>query len=536
MSHFTSHPPGADSFGENYYEDASRPQQSEHPNSAAPQNKDYSDSLPITSKLTNASTLTKIREFHGETSIFEAQAIVLPGENEILSSTSLDSVFLKEEEFSGQDQSAPVEPSGISRFMSAEILKETREEMLQLSKSGKESEIITRYEELSTLKAKEAKEDPLVGTILDNRYKITGLVGTGSNATVYKARNLSDNQIVAIKTIRSHGIEDIWRFNLEIESMRKMDQKNLVRYIDCIKQDKGRIFLVMELVQGISLHEVLQLHGPITDEETICFILSQVCDALAHAHKKKIIHRDLKTGNVVLSKKKAEPLQVKVLDFGLAKHNNENKARITMHGKTLGSPLYMSPEQCRGEEPTVQSDIYSLGILAYEIMTGIVPFIGESIPEIMTAHCDPNTKHIPLTKICPDLKCVEQLDQILSKSLAKDTSKRFRRVTRFKQALEFWISEVRSGAYVEQESFDNLVNEDMGIYRNINEKLRKSLEVTLQILPNKQARLEMEDITLMILSPGKANNRRKKIIVATIVVILLIVAFYLALNILKPPT
>ncbi|HMP54516.1 MAG TPA: protein kinase, partial [Candidatus Melainabacteria bacterium] len=214
-------------------------------------------------KLSPETTIQKMREFQGESSIYEA---------------SMDSLSVIDDY------------SKANPFMSVAQLKEAHAELKQRSSPEKQGELITRYEELSSKKAEEAREDPMLGIVLDNRYKINGLVGSGANATVYKAKRLTDGEIVAVKTIRNRGIEEIWRFKLEIESMRKMQHENLVNYIDCIVQEKGRIFLVMELVQGISLQEVLSLHGPITDEETICHILAQVADALAHAHEKGIIH------------------------------------------------------------------------------------------------------------------------------------------------------------------------------------------------------------------------------------------------------
>lgn len=466
-----------------------------------------SGSSPSSRQLSPETTIQKMREFQGEKSIYEA---------------SIDSLTVV-------DDYRKANP-----FMSVAQLKEAHAELKQRSSPEKEEELITRYEELSSKKAEEAKEDPMLGVVLDNRYKINGLVGSGANATVYKAKRLSDGEIVAVKTIRNRGIEEIWRFKLEIESMRRMQHENLVNYIDCIVQEKGRIFLVMELVQGISLQEVLSLHGPITDEETICHILAQVVDALAHAHEKGIIHRDLKTGNIILSKRKDRPMHVKVLDFGLAKHKTDEAAKITMHGKTLGSPLYMSPEQCRGEEPTIQSDIYSLGVLAYELMTGIVPFIGETIPEIMAAHCDPDSKHVPLKEICPNLSGVDHLDRILSKALAKEAKHRFRRVTRFKQALEFWIEGVRKGAYSEERHFDAIIKDRHSIYQNINEHLRRSLEVTKLLLPiygGHRQDMDLEDITLL-LDPQKGNRTisTKSILISVSGIVLIVVSILIMIK------
>lgn len=392
-------------------------------------------------RLDAHNTLQKMAEFSGEVSIFESQSLTLPGEDLEISSDRFETLTFPQ-------SLRPEDEPGISQTERKERkrrrlkeVKESHAELRKLSAIGQEEKMLTRYEKLSSIKRQEAQQDPLVGVCLDDKYRITGIVGKGANATVYRAVRLSDESVVAIKTIRNKGFEDVWRFNLEIEAMEKLSHKNLVQFIDCIKMDRGNIFLVMELVKGISLQEVLKIHGPIVDEETIYSILFQVSDALLNAHSKGIIHRDLKSGNVVMSKEVDKPLLVKVLDFGLAKHHKA--ANITMHGTTLGSPLYMSPEQCRGEEPNIQSDVYSLGIMTYETVAGVVPFIGETITDIMAAHCDPEVTHIPVAEVCPDMKAVEQFDRLLYKALNPHTAFRFQNMQEFQDSLNTWFNEVR---------------------------------------------------------------------------------------------
>lgn len=392
-------------------------------------------------RISPQNTLQKMAEFSGEVSIFESQSLTLPGEDLEISSDRFETLTfpetLRREDEPGITQTERKE----RKRRRLKELKESHAEMKKLSAIGQEDKMLNRYEKLSSIKRQEAQQDPLVGVILDGKYKITGIVGKGANATVYRATRLSDESVVAIKTIRNKGFEDVWRFNLEIEAMEKLSHRNLVHYIDCVKMDKGNIFLVMELVKGISLQEVLKIHGPITDEETIFSLLYQVSDALLSAHGKGIIHRDLKSGNVVMSKEVDKPLLVKVLDFGLAKHHKA--ANITMHGTTLGSPLYMSPEQCRGEEPTVQSDIYSLGVMTYETVAGVVPFIGETITDIMAAHCDPDVTHIPVAEVYPDMRAVQLFDRLLYKALNTHTAFRFQDMEEFQDSLITWIEAVR---------------------------------------------------------------------------------------------
>lgn len=382
------------------------------------------------------STLHKMAEFGGKASIFESEALTLPGESLDISSGEIEALDTVEE----------LDDSGINKQLKDEEmlkrLKESHANMMKLSYGAEKDELFNRYEMMKRSKAKKEKNDPLIGTSIDEQYKIFGVVGRGAAATVYKAKRLEDSRVVAIKTIRKKGLEDVWRFNLEIGTLERLAHKNLVEFIECIRKDKSEIYLIMELVKGISLQDVLNIHGPIVNHETVYLILSQIGEALKHAHQQGIVHRDLKANNVVLSKQVKQPLLVKVLDFGLAKHGDVGN--ITMHGMTLGSPLYMSPEQCVGEEPTNQSDIYSLGILAYQIISGVVPFIGETVTDIMSAHCDPDFKHFPLADVCPELRNVEKFDLVLDKCLEHSTEYRYKHIDEFQEDLKNWIVSTRS--------------------------------------------------------------------------------------------
>ena len=150
----------------------------------------------------------------------------------------------------------------------------------------------------------------------------------------------------------------------------------------------------------------------------------------------------------------------------------------------------------------------------------------------MAAHCDPDSKHVPLKEICPNLSGVDHLDRILSKALAKEAKHRFRRVTRFKQALEFWIEGVRKGAYPEERHFDAIIKDHRSIYQNINESLRRSLEVTKLLLPiygGHRQDMDLEDITLL-LDPQKGNRKtspKSKLMVAIGIVLIVVSIFIL---------
>ncbi|MCB9469072.1 MAG: serine/threonine protein kinase [Candidatus Obscuribacterales bacterium] len=280
------------------------------------------------------------------------------------------------------------------------------------------------------------------GQTLEDKYLITGIIGQGGISVVYKARDLATNQIVAVKTLKENKPDIAMRFKREIETLTTLQHKNIVRAVEAITLAPGQTFLVMEHVKGISLQELIKQYGRAEHPEVIASILTQVCDGLAHAHKHKIIHRDLKGGNIVLTNV-GEKIVVKILDFGIAKLEDDMQ-RLTLEGKAMGSPLFMSPEQCKGETLTVRSDLYSLGIVAYELITGELPVKGRSIVDVMAKHCDVNYRPRPVSDHRADLPAVHMLDQIIAKALETEVDKRLRTIEQFKDGIEYWIGCVRS--------------------------------------------------------------------------------------------
>ena len=257
-------------------------------------------------------------------------------------------------------------------------------------------------------------------------------------------KSFSEGKIYAAKTTRSDATaEDLERFNREIQTHSKLSHPNIVDYIETVRLPDGSKFLVMENVKGISLHDVLDIHGPIKQVGNIWSILSQICDALEHAHSQGVIHRDLKSGNVILAKKTTERMVVKILDFGIAQIDDINALKITSPGRSVGSPLYMSPEQCQGDELTRSSDIYALGVLSYELVTGSVPYNFNTVYEIMKSHCDPGIKPTALTKQLPDVPHIDHLERIIFKALETEQAMRFESVLEFKTVLNDWINRVK---------------------------------------------------------------------------------------------
>lgn len=291
---------------------------------------------------------------------------------------------------------------------------------------------------------KESGQMKTAGQTLENKYLIRGIIGQGGISVVYKAQDIATGQIVAIKALKKTDSSDQGRFDNEIETLGKLNHVNIVRAIESLTVGPNQqTFLVMENVKGISLQELIKQYGRAEHPEVIASILTQVCDGLAHAHEHRIIHRDLKGGNIVLTNVD-EKILVKILDFGIAKIEDEDMQRVTVQGKAMGSPLYMSPEQCRGQSLTTRSDIYALGIVAYELITGELPVKGRSIVNVMAQHCDPDFKPVPLASYRPDLPGVHMLDQIISRALETDVVNRIQVAQQFKAGVEFWIESTRS--------------------------------------------------------------------------------------------
>lgn len=285
--------------------------------------------------------------------------------------------------------------------------------------------------------------DILLGATIDAKYLIEDTLGRGAMAVVYRGKQIGTDRPVALKKLSLHSTEGIMRFSREIRNHSQLRHPNIVEFLEFVGAKSGQFFLVMELAEGCGLEEIIRTEGRVTDPENIASIMFQLCDALAFAHRANVVHRDLKSSNIILmTKPRNDEIIVKVLDFGIAKLAGE--ARITLSGRAVGSPLYMSPEQCCGKSPTALSDIYSLGIIAYEMVVGKTPYHKGTIRDILTAHCSPNVTPAAIQDVMPQLPCVQIFDQIISKCLVVDPSKRWQSAGDLKEAFEFWHQSIHS--------------------------------------------------------------------------------------------
>lgn len=278
-----------------------------------------------------------------------------------------------------------------------------------------------------------------VGTIIAGKYRLVRALGAGGMGVVYKAENVAIGRTVALKLLHSHLADDevsLARFQREARTAASVAHRNLVEILDLGVESSGAPFLVMEYVRGKSLAEALTLE-PRLEPRRAVRIAGQILSALAAVHQHGIIHRDLKPDNILLTTRKGEPEFVKVLDFGVAALAEDadrllRTRDLTPSGRVMGTPYYTSPEQIRGQSvPDVKVDLWSVGVLLYQMVSGRRPFAAPKLDELCheIVHADPPTfDSLGLT--------VEQgLEAIIRKALEKDPARRFESASAMHEAL-----------------------------------------------------------------------------------------------------
>ncbi|HEY9679338.1 MAG TPA: serine/threonine-protein kinase [Drouetiella sp.] len=265
------------------------------------------------------------------------------------------------------------------------------------------------------------------GQLLDGRYKVLSLLGRGGMGIVYRVEQIFLGQQLALKTIEKRHLSDtlIRRFKTEAKAAFAVAHPNIVGLYDFGILDDETPYIAMELVEGETLAERIK-RGVLTVEEAIP-IFVQICFGLAHAHSCGIIHRDIKPSNIMLLANAPEGIEggVKILDFGVAKITQQDDGEVqalTRAGEIFGSPLYVSPEQCSGSKVDYRADIYSLGCVFFEALTGTPPFIGENALATMVLH---QTAPIPkLREASLGRKFPQQMEDLVRRMLAKDPGQR----------------------------------------------------------------------------------------------------------------
>jgi serine/threonine-protein kinase len=267
------------------------------------------------------------------------------------------------------------------------------------------------------------------------QYQLKKLVGEGGMGEVYLAEHVLLKRPCAVKVIRPAHAGDptmLRRFLREVQVTATLTHPNTIQVFDYGQASDGTVYYAMEYLVGLSLEELVLQYGPLPAGRTI-FVLRQVCGALAEAHAIDLIHRDIKPSNVILSNRGGLHDVAKLLDFGLVRMQSADPARmgVTQEGMIFGTPTYMSPEQATGKELDGRSDIYSVGALAYFLLTGRPPFVRESVVEVLAAHI--NETAARLRGVRGDIP--EDLEAVVLRCLTKDPEARFRDVLSLERAL-----------------------------------------------------------------------------------------------------
>lgn len=280
--------------------------------------------------------------------------------------------------------------------------------------------------------------DPREGSLVGGKFRVQKRLGKGAMAVVYKAVQEPIERVVALKIMnRAHAANPLTvkRFQREAKTLSALKHRNILGVHDIGETDDGEPFFAMEFLDGQTLDKLIEDRGAVPIARAVP-IFCQICDGLEHAHKLGIIHRDLKPANIMLLKHESGNELVKLVDFGIVKIKGQQRAsqKLTLKGEVWGSPIYMSPEQCKGAELDARSDVYSMAMVMYETLTGMPAISGENIGEIVRKQL---IEYPPAFKDANALlRIPEPLEQIVFKSMAKNIDDRFPSMSALKAALE----------------------------------------------------------------------------------------------------
>ncbi len=316
-----------------------------------------------------------------------------------------------------------------------------------------------------------------IGTRLNNRYELVKKIGSGGMADVFKGKDYKLRRYVAIKILKREFAEDesfVKKFQIEAQAAAGIMHPNIVNVYD-VGEDNGLNFMVMELVNGITLKEYIQKKEKISDSEAISIAI-QMAMGLGEAHRKKLVHRDVKPQNVMISNEG----KVKVTDFGIAKPTTSN----TISTNVMGSVHYTSPEQARGSACDIQSDIYSTGITLYEMITGTVPFDGETTVAIAVKHLQEDI--LPPSEYVPDM--YESLEEIILKCTQKNPARRYENMEELVKDLKQSLADPDGdfvhiggpvGVYAQGDDYDDDDYDEEDIDEDVDPKMKKVVKILM---------------------------------------------------------
>jgi eukaryotic-like serine/threonine-protein kinase len=290
-------------------------------------------------------------------------------------------------------------------------------------------------------------DHPLVGQTIAGKYKVVRLLGEGGMGCVYQGEQIlgTTTRKVAVKTLHKHLSHDESikaRFKREVGTVAALEHPNTIQVFDFGTMEDGTLYIVMEFVQGRSVADVLEKDGAMQPDRVVN-ILRQVVGSLEEAHNHGIVHRDLKPDNVVLAERAGQKDWVEVLDFGIAKRSSEhdpNEAKLTQQGMVLGTPPYMSPEQFTGQPIDVRSDIYALGVMGYEMLTGRLPWEANTAWEWASKHMTEPPTPLERQPLGPNVP--EAMRSAITRALAKNKDERFASVREFFDAFSGGVAPV----------------------------------------------------------------------------------------------
>ena len=285
--------------------------------------------------------------------------------------------------------------------------------------------------------------DPFLGrTILNGAFQIQQKIGSGGMGAVYKAHQPEMNRFVAVKILHPKLADRkdlVSRFGREARALSQLSHPNTVRVFHYGELEDGPLYIIMEFLDGRNLNQTVRVEGPFATERALP-ILIQSCGALDEAHKAGIIHRDLKPENIFLVQSPVHRDFPKLLDFGLAKVGEQQmrpgSVVLTQEGMVFGTPEFMSPEQAQGKTLTASSDVYSVAVILYEVLTGKLPFDAKNAMEYIQHHV--TGKPIPINQRAPGKTFPPLLEQIVHRALAKRPEDRFATAADFGTALQ-WV-------------------------------------------------------------------------------------------------
>lgn len=287
--------------------------------------------------------------------------------------------------------------------------------------------------------------DPLLGKTMGGRWEVQEFLGEGSMSVVYKAQDLETSEPVVLKILHHHLVanaKSLKRFEQRAKATVDLRHDRIATVMDIHLSPDGQVFLVVEPLKGESLEDLLAKTGHLSVDHAV-EIFSQSCEALEYAHNEDVLHRDLKPSNIVLLETSAITDEVKLVDFGIARLLTEegddikSSGYITRTREVFGSPMYMSPEQCMGKKLDARSDIYSIGCVMYETLTGKPPFVGKNVLETAYKHMNEAPK--PMTSDTSSGRSLARLESVIFKCLAKDPNERYQLVSQLYQDLQMLL-------------------------------------------------------------------------------------------------